>query len=668
MVKSLLKNLFTSIVTKTIAPIKSSLANRQKIQPYLPPSFTDSDRLAKIQAVFPEIDAMYKDYAEKNHFPGYAYGIMLDGKLVYSGSGGFIDLDKKIPASPQSMFRIASMTKSFTALAILKLRDEGKLKLDDPVYHYIPEIQKQQLTEDAPVITIRDLLIHSAGFPSDDPWADRKLSKTDKDLITLLEKGIFFSNVPGTAYEYSNLDYTLLGYIIKKITGTSYGKFIAEKIWQPIGMEGAFWDFKEVPAPQLAHGYRWIDENWKEEELLPDGIFGAMGGMITSIESFSRYASLHQLAWPPRDDAETGPIKRSSIREMHQPWRIKELVSDFKHPDGCECPLTSGYGYGLNWSRDHLGRVFVGHSGGLPGFGSNWCIMPEYGLGAILFANVTYAAAAKVNPNVLDKLIVTAQLKPRQLPLSKVLRDRQTALVTLLPDWKNAATSEIFAENFFLDYSIESLKKETKNFFAKAGKIISVGDVIPESQLRGYFIMKGEKTDLHVSFALTPENPPVIQQYQIKEVESFAILSNMTKEARLIPELKVIDFKKSLDFYTRLAKFEVLYDRPENDFAMLEINGARLMIEGLADKSRSWLVGQMERPFGRGLHLQIEVQNVESLYQNFKKAEYPIFFGMEEKWYRVKDKETGHKQFLVQDPDGYLLRFFENIGIRPYSQ
>lgn len=142
----------------------------------------------------------------------------------------------------------------------------------------------------------------------------------------------------------------------------------------------------------------------------------------------------------------------------------------------------------------------------------------------------------------------------------------------------------------------------------------------------------------------------------------------MERETSLIPELQVLDFNKSLDFYTRLAGFEILYDRPENEFAMLGLNGARLMIEGFSNKSRSWLVGQMERPLGRGMHLQIEVQDVQHLYQNFKEAKYPIFFDMEEKWYRINDKEKGHKQFLVQDPDGYLLRFFENIGVRPYSQ
>ena len=118
----------------------------------------------------------------------------------------------------------------------------------------------------------------------------------------------------------------------------------------------------------------------------------------------------------------------------------------------------------------------------------------------------------------------------------------------------------------------------------------------------------------------------------------------MINQPTLIPELQVLDYDKSLDFYTRLAGFEVVYDRLEESFAMLETNGARLMIEGLATKSRSWRVGEMEKPFGRGMHLQIEVQDVDRLHQSFKRAEYQIFFDLEEKWYRANDKEIGHKQ------------------------
>ncbi len=163
---------------------------------YQPPVFADASRLQKIETYFPIVKKIYQEYAEKNHFPGYAFGIMLDGKLVYSGSGGYTDIVKKIPATTQSMFRIASMSKSFTAMAIVKLRDEGKLKLDDPVYLYIPEMKGQKLTSDAPEITVRNLLTHSAGFPEDNPWGDRQLADTDAELIALIKKGISFSNDP----------------------------------------------------------------------------------------------------------------------------------------------------------------------------------------------------------------------------------------------------------------------------------------------------------------------------------------------------------------------------------------------------------------------------------------------------------------------------------------
>ncbi len=140
-----------------------------------------------------------------------------------------------------------------------------------------------------------------------------------------------------------------------------------------------------------------------------------------------------------------------------------------------------------------------------------------------------------------------------------------------------------------------------------------------------------------------------------------------SKDTILTPELKVFSFKESLNFYTNLAGFEILYDRPEEDFAMLGINGARIMIEGLTDKTRAWKVGDLERPLGRGMHFQIEIPDVKDLYQRFINAKWPIFVDMEERWYRKKDKKVGNKQFLVQDPDGYLLRFFQDLGEKSYE-
>ncbi len=232
-----------------------------------------------------------------------------------------------------------------------------------------------------------------------------------------------------------------------------------------------------MPAAQLAHGYRWIDNNWREEALLHDGIYGAMGGMITSIESFSKYVALHQAAWPVRNDMETGPVKRSSIREMHQPWRFATLNANYKYPSGRACPTTAAYAYGLRWTRDCEGRETVGHSGGLPGFGSNWSILPEYGLGVIFFANATYANTGVANIIVMDTLIKLAQLKPRQLPASAILTQRRDELVKLLPRFfRGGRAVRFLLKTSFADYATATLKNEANEIFAKAGKINKVGE------------------------------------------------------------------------------------------------------------------------------------------------------------------------------------------------
>ena len=112
-----------------------------------------------------------------------------------------------------------------------------------------------------------------------------------------------------------------------------------------------------------------------------------MGGIIASIEAFGSSMALHQRAWPPRDEEDSGPVKRSSLREMQQAWRFEKMDMHYKFDNGYECAISNAYGYGLIWLQDCEGKTFVGHSGGLPGFGSNWLIMPEYGIGVVLLVN-----------------------------------------------------------------------------------------------------------------------------------------------------------------------------------------------------------------------------------------------------------------------------------------
>jgi CubicO group peptidase (beta-lactamase class C family) len=489
---------------------------------YKPAAFTDPDRIDKIKKALPAIDSIFRKYAIENHFPGLAFGIVVDGQLIHKGNYGYTDIEKKTPVTSSSLFRIASMSKSFTAMAILKLRDERKLNLDDPAYKYIPELKNQKYpTTDAPPITIRHLLTHGAGFPEDNPWGDRQLADTDKEFVDFLNNKISFSNPPDIAYEYSNLGFALLGKIVTKVSGMRYQDYIRENIWKPLGMKTSEWEYGNIAPDMLAHGYRWLNEKWNEEQLLhdtPDGSWGAMGSMISSIDEFANYMALHLSAWPPSNAKETGPVKRSSVREMHHPWRFNGFNPNYKYPDGRNCAIASAYCYGLGWSRDCDNKVAIGHSGGLPGFGSQWRIMTDYGIGVVAFANRTYAPMGYINTLVLDTLIKIAELKPRQLPPSAILEKRKNELVALLPDWNNAEQSGIFAENFFPDYPIDSLKKQAKEIFAKAGKVISVKEIKPENQLRGSFIIEGEKSNISIYFTLSPENPPLIQEYRIREL------------------------------------------------------------------------------------------------------------------------------------------------------
>ncbi|MES2795824.1 MAG: serine hydrolase domain-containing protein, partial [Bacteroidota bacterium] len=251
----------------------------------------------KIQPLLPKIDAIFEEFKTKNNLPSVAYGLVVDGKIIYQKSIGATNYKTNQLADNQSVYRIASMSKSFASVAILQLRDAGKLKLDNPVSMYIPELKGQKYSKNSPEITIRHLLTHAAGFPEDNPWGDRQLGISEAKMLTMFKKGITFSNEPGIAYEYSNMGFAMLGYIIKKVSGQSYQTYIINNIWKPLGMNNTYWEYVKVPDKQLVRGYRWLKNEQIEQPLEHDGAYGIMGGMLTTIEDFGKYMGIHQAAY-----------------------------------------------------------------------------------------------------------------------------------------------------------------------------------------------------------------------------------------------------------------------------------------------------------------------------------------------------------------------------------
>jgi catechol 2,3-dioxygenase-like lactoylglutathione lyase family enzyme len=134
--------------------------------------------------------------------------------------------------------------------------------------------------------------------------------------------------------------------------------------------------------------------------------------------------------------------------------------------------------------------------------------------------------------------------------------------------------------------------------------------------------------------------------------------------AALVPELLVSNLKRSLAFWCGHVGFSVTYERPAEGFAYLNLNGAQVMLEQRDDTSRNWVTGPLDPPLGRGINFQIEVGDLPKILGSLSAAAWPLFRDLEEKWYRVADHERGQQQFLVQDPDGYLLRLVADLGVR----
>ena len=483
----------------------------------IPPAvFTDPDRVAKLTSSFPEIDRIFREYAEREHIPGAVWGIIIDGRLAHVGVTGYRDVTAKSPVDSGTVFRIASMTKSFTALAILKLRDEGKLSLDDLAEKWVPELAGLTYpTSDSPRLTIRLLMSHATGFPEDNPWGDQQLAVTDTEMSRMMRAGIPFSNAPGVAYEYSNYGFAILGRIVTKASGMPYRQYIQQTILRPLGMTSTTLEPRSVAPTRLAQGYRWEDEQWKVEPQLPDGAFGSMGGMLTSARDLGRYVGMFLGAWPPHDGPETGPVRRSSLREMQQIQRPRPATVT-RAANGALQLFSGGYGYGLGISGDCAFAHIVAHSGGLPGFGSIMRWLPEYGVGIIAFGNRTYTNWGAVSTEALGIMRAAGGLVPRQPQPSSALTARREAVSRLVMHWDDRLADSIAAVNLFLDRSRDRRKAEIAKLQAEVGPCrAGSGFDVVENGLRGQWTMPCDRGTLRVSITLAPTTPPTVQYFEV---------------------------------------------------------------------------------------------------------------------------------------------------------
>ena len=512
MMRMLRASLAATLLFPTIAAAQTG--SMSSLAP--PPRFADPARAAKLAAAFPEVDRLVRAFAERQNVPGYAYGIIIDGKLAHIAVGGLRNVETNAMVDTSTVFRIASMSKSFAAAAILQLRDAGKLSLDDPVEKHVPELARLRYpTGDSPKLTIRDLLTHSAGFPEDNPWGDQQLAVTDAQMSVMMRGGIPFSTAPGTNYEYSNFGFAILGRVVANVGGMPYPRYLRERILMPLGMTVTTLEAASVPESRLAHGYRRQDGKWLEEPQLPDGAFGPMGGMLTSIADLSRWVAFMLDAWPARDGADNGPVKRASLREMQQVGRYNGATA-VRDNNGNLVLSAGGYGYGLGVRQNCLFRIAVSHTGGLPGFGSLMKWLPEHGVGIVALGNLTYTGWNATADQALEILARTGSMTARVPQPAPVLLTRQQQVTRLINNWSEPLADSLAAMNLYLDESKPRRRAAIEQLRTQAGgDCRPEGELLPLNALRGSWRLRCANGDLRVTITLAPTEPAGVQLLQV---------------------------------------------------------------------------------------------------------------------------------------------------------
>ena len=224
---------------------------------------------------------------------------------------------------------------------------------------------------------------------TDDPWGDRQTPMPEDEFTRLLTDGVPFTRTPGLAMEYSNLGYALLGRIVANVSGQPYKDYVARTIFTPLGMTSPATTWR-LAAGSPALGYRWEDDAWTLEPTMAHGAFGAMGGLQTSANDYAKWVAFLLSAWPARDGADAGPVRRATVRELAQGANFPALrgaAAQRRH--GLPPGLT--YGMGLIAAADCELGLTLSHGGGYPGYGSHVLLLPDYGVGIFAFANRTYA-------------------------------------------------------------------------------------------------------------------------------------------------------------------------------------------------------------------------------------------------------------------------------------
>ena len=477
-------------------------------------TYDRTDITTAIETSRHDIGALVDAHIGSQETPGLVAALFFKGEMLYFQGAGERELNGPAP-DESTAFRVASCTKSFTAAAILLLRDRAELTLDDPITQYLPTYrQVGPLATYAPP-TLRMLLTMSAGFGTDDPWADREESITPVRLEEHITQGVYLVSTPGARYEYSNLGYALLGRVVELLSGLSFPQFVKQELFEPLGLTDSSFSLEESGAPTVAVGYRRRGEEWLAQEFSAPGSFSSIGGVFSSARNLATWANWLCEALDSSAE-EKGPLSLATRREMQQ-MHVPMPFSSHAATTPDTTDRLFGYGYALHVDIDETFGKFVSHSGGYPGYSAHMRWHANSGLGVIVLENGRYSGAWATATTILERVLVEIpSISPA--PITETLNEFITRTSSLIGSWTDALADELCAPNVALDIPYSERATEIAACLDQVGglNVITTVEVeLGESPLHARWVLPGQFGTLRCELRLTPVEPLRIQTLRV---------------------------------------------------------------------------------------------------------------------------------------------------------
>ncbi|AUX44305.1 serine hydrolase [Sorangium cellulosum] len=487
------------------------LVQRFASAPAPAPRFLDPARPQKLRAAAPDVQAIAQRTADRERLPALALGVVIDGELAIRKVIGVRDVVQGGAVDEHTRFRVGSITKTLTAAAILRLRDEGRLSLDAPAARYLPALAGVVYpTRDSRPMTVRDLLTHSSGLPRLGVFSPASTERdvTEREILSTLD-GFGLESAPGTETSYSNLGYSLLGLLAGRAAGVPYRRFVNDALLAPLGMRETAWDTSQVPAGALASPHVRSGGALTPIQPWRLGASEAAAGLYASLSDMGRFVGFQLAAWPARDAPETAALRRSSVRESHM---MARNGSAFPAAGGEDSP---GLGWQVREDCD-LGHV-VFHNGLIDGYSASVMLLPQRGVGVVALANVAGADLESLNRKVLGKLEATGAMVARVVPPSPSVRRAAQAVASVIGRARPNKLDRKLRPGWFSDDDHQALLQELHDVGQRMGACSLDGSAVVESATSARFGLQCQHGALSVAVRVDTSPDPLITSVSLDE-------------------------------------------------------------------------------------------------------------------------------------------------------